>query len=99
MDLRTACRHDKIFEAAGVERAQRLCQRCEGSTVDDVEHTIIDCARLWSMLLSISHCLHVNQWFWQSFVQDLMKPAVFVHNCSMYAINSMRSENWELGLK
>ena len=32
--------------AARVEREQRLCQRCEGSSVDDVEHMIFDCTRL-----------------------------------------------------
>ena len=28
------------FGAARVERQQRLCRRCEGSSVDDVEHMI-----------------------------------------------------------
>ena len=28
------------------EREQRLCQRCEGSSVDDVVHVIINCADL-----------------------------------------------------
>ena len=34
------------FGEARVKREQRLCQRCEGSSVDDVEHMIFDCTRL-----------------------------------------------------
>ena len=34
------------FGAARVERQQRLCQRCEGSSVDDVEHMIFNCSSL-----------------------------------------------------
>ena len=29
-----------------MERQLRLCQRCEGSSVDDVEHMIFDCCIL-----------------------------------------------------
>ena len=34
------------FGAARVERQIRLCQRCEGSSVDDVEHMVFDCSSL-----------------------------------------------------
>ena len=34
------------FGVARVERQLRLCQRCEGSSVDDVEHMIFDCCSL-----------------------------------------------------
>ena len=36
------------FVAARVERELRLCQRCEGSSVDDVEHMIYGCTNLRS---------------------------------------------------
>ena len=32
--------------AASEERQQTLCQSCEVSSVDDVEHMILDCSRL-----------------------------------------------------
>ena len=31
---------------ARVERAQRLCQRCDANSVDDVEHMIFDCVAM-----------------------------------------------------
>ena len=31
---------------ASVERAQRLCQRCDANSVDDVEHMIFDCVAM-----------------------------------------------------
>ena len=34
------------FGAARVERQQKLCKRCEGSSVDDVEHIISACSSL-----------------------------------------------------
>ena len=36
-----------VFERQGWSgRKGRLCQRCEGSSVDDVEHMIFDCSSL-----------------------------------------------------
>ena len=70
------------FGAARVEREQRLCQRCEESAIDDVEH-----------LNSDRTCLKAEQQKHQSLFargrvdladiseQDPIELAAFVYNC------------------
>ena len=37
---------DESLWECKIERAQRLCQRCDANTVDDVEHMIYDCVAM-----------------------------------------------------
>ena len=70
------------FGVARVERELRLCQRCDGSSVDDVEHMIFDCTSLnaerqkhQSLFASGSVALA------DFFEQDQIELAAFVHGC------------------
>ena len=70
------------YGAARVDRGHRLCQRCDGGTVDNVEHMIFDCAALederqkHQSLFSQGRVPLVD-----FFVQDPSELAAFVHGC------------------
>ena len=70
------------FGAARVERELRLCQRCEGSSVDDVEHMIYGCTSLAAerqkhQSLFASGRVALADFF----EQDPIELAAFVHDC------------------
>ena len=49
---------------ARVKRAQRLCQRCDASTVDNVEHMIFVCVAMDVERQKPCLCLHVDDLLW-----------------------------------
>ena len=49
---------------ARVERAQRLCQRCDANSVGDVEHIIFDCVAMDVERQKHQFCLHVDELLW-----------------------------------
>ena len=67
---------------ARVERAQRLCQRCDANSVDNVEHMIFDCVAMdaepqkHQSLFARGRVALVD-----FFIQDPTELAAFVHNC------------------
>jgi len=67
---------------ARVERAQRLCQRCDADPVDDVEHMIFDCVAMATerqkhqSLFTRGRVALVD-----SIIQDATELAAIVHNC------------------
>ena len=52
------------YGSARVERAQRLCQRCDANSVGDVEHIIFDCVAMDVNGRSTSLCLHADDLLW-----------------------------------
>ena len=68
--------------AARVERQQRLCQRCEESSVDDVEHMIFDCSSLEAERQK-HQSLFARGWvdLADFSEQDPIELAAFVHGC------------------
>ena len=70
------------FGAARVEREQRLCQRCEGSSVDDVEHMIFDCTSLEAERQKHQSLFARGRVILADFFdQDQIELAAFVHGC------------------
>ena len=67
---------------ARVERAQRLCQRCDANSVDDVEHMIFDC-----VAMDVERQKHQSLFargrvaLVDFFIQDPTELAAFVHDC------------------
>ena len=65
-----------------VERAQRLCQRCDANSVDDVEHMIFDC-----VAMDVERQKHQSLFvrgrvaLVDFFIQDPPELAAFVHDC------------------
>lgn len=71
-----------LCRTARVERAQRLRQRCDTYTADDVEHMLYNCVE---MDLSGIHCLYVDDLLRLTFfIQYPKELAAFVHD-SCYA--------------
>ena len=70
------------FGAARVERQHRLCQRCEGSSVDDVEHMIFDSSSLEAERQNHQSLFARGRVDLADFFeQDPIELAVFVHSC------------------
>ena len=70
------------FGAARVERQLRLCQRCEGSTVDDVEHMIFDSCSLEAERQKRQSLFARGRVDLADFFeQDPIELAAFVHGC------------------
>ena len=67
---------------ARVEQAQRLCQRCDANSVDDVEHMIFDC-----VAMDVERQKHRSLFargrvaLVDFFIQDPTELATFVHDC------------------
>ena len=70
------------YGIARVERAQRLCQRCDANSVDDVELMIFDCVVMYverqkhQSLFARGRVALVD-----FFIQDPTELAAFVHDC------------------
>ena len=70
------------YGTARVERAQRLCQRCDANSVDDVEHMIFDC-----VAMEVERQKHQSLFargrvaLVDFFIQDPTELAAFVHDC------------------
>ena len=70
------------FGVARVEREQRLCQRCEGRSFDDVEHMIFDCTSLEAERLKHQSLFARGRVVLADFFeQDQIVLAAFVHGC------------------
>ena len=65
-----------------MERQLRLCQRCEGSSVDDVEHMIFDCKSLEAERQKHQSLFARGRVDLADFFeQDPIELAAFVHGC------------------
>ena len=70
------------FGAARVERELRLCQRCEESSIDDVEHMIFDCSGLEVERQKHQSLFASGRVALVDFLQqDQIELAAFVHGC------------------
>ena len=70
-----------------MEREQRLCQRCEGSSVDDVEHMIFDCTSLEAEEASVFVCTWKGD-LADFFEQDQIELAALFTAVSRHAMSS-----------
>ena len=76
-----------------MERQQRLCQRCEGSSVDDVEHMIFDCSSLEAERQKHQSLIAHGRVNLADFLeQDPIKPAAFVLAVLRHAMRSLKCE-------
>ena len=65
-----------------MERQQRLCQRCEVISADDVEHMIFDCSNLEAERQKHQSLFARGRVdFGDFFEQDPIELAAFVHGC------------------
>ena len=70
------------FGAARLERQQRLCQRWEGSSVDDVEHIHFDCSGLEAERQKHQSLFARERVYLADFFeQNPIELAAFVHGC------------------
>ena len=66
-----------------MEREQRLCQRCEGSSVDDVERMIFDCTDLESVRLKHQSLFACGRVILEDFFeQDTIELTAFAQDCN-----------------
>ena len=65
-----------------MERELRLCQRCEESSIDDVEHMIFDCSGLEVERQKHQYLFASGRVALVDFLQqDQIELAAFVHGC------------------
>jgi hypothetical protein len=68
--------------ATGMPRAERVCQRCQSSEVDDEEHIIFRCSALSAQRLQHAHLFSPWPDSLRSFMaRDPTAVAAFVHSC------------------